>query len=561
MYFKTILDSSEIAKRNVGELGTLLSFAPGIWVGYWDSFEPWASMNILGSQANHLSLQKDGFPLLDPLTGNLDLTLVPIAIVKKIEIYPALNPFCLSPTGGLVNIITSDLPSNQPCTRIGYKSETGGLKDLDIFYGQALSSKWKILSSLNTTNHKWTRQNIRSEITFQPSLTLKMKYGIFRNQFESDLPGSMVYQENGDRFEYSHQKKDRIDHFFRVDGTLWKTETWLNLNHTRISYELKNETTSQKQILPVSNTSVHFQQRFSVKQVPVLWGVQSQLGQMKKVEGKHIQYQSTHMFSQIQCPLVKRISSIFQIHAHISPDKKIYFYGNGQLNWNSSPSQTTWIGYCQTTRDPSISEEISGLFRPSKIEHDHTVYTGIQLRNSHGFQLLIFGYLKIIQNIIEQANDDMSANQVDSFNRNIRGLGIQFLGGFWKGFSYSTIFNMIHISNQTSNHSLNIPKFWGNGRISYEHGYFKNDLQTILSFSARGWQDFRNTMMVSYQPEYRSFTDSKILFDFKIAFLLMHQATFSVDIDNLFGTKTTDLPGFSVQEKMIRVNFSWELFN
>jgi outer membrane receptor protein involved in Fe transport len=97
--------------RSAEDLPQLLSELPGVTVTRYGSYGSLATLSLRGSSPNQVAVYADGVPLGSAVTGTIDLGLVPMTPVGRIEVYRGSSPlgFGSSAMGGVVSL-TSETP-------------------------------------------------------------------------------------------------------------------------------------------------------------------------------------------------------------------------------------------------------------------------------------------------------------------------------------------------------------------------------------------------------------------------------------------------------------------
>ncbi len=97
--------------RSAETLPQLLSELPGTAVTSYGSHGALSTLSLRGSSPNQVAIYADGVPLDSALTGAIDLGLVPLGAMARIEVYRGATPlaFGSSAMGGVVSL-TSEAP-------------------------------------------------------------------------------------------------------------------------------------------------------------------------------------------------------------------------------------------------------------------------------------------------------------------------------------------------------------------------------------------------------------------------------------------------------------------
>jgi outer membrane receptor protein involved in Fe transport len=97
--------------RSAEDLPQLISELPGVTVTRYGSYGSLATLSLRGSSPNQVAVYVDGVPLNSSVVGTVDLGLVPLTGISRIEVYRGSSPlaFGSSAMGGVVSL-TSEGP-------------------------------------------------------------------------------------------------------------------------------------------------------------------------------------------------------------------------------------------------------------------------------------------------------------------------------------------------------------------------------------------------------------------------------------------------------------------
>jgi iron complex outermembrane receptor protein len=134
--------TSDRTPRSAESLPQLLSELPGVTVTRYGSSGSLATLSLRGSSPNQVAVYMDGVPLDSALTGAVDLGMVPLSAVSRIEVYRGTSPlgFGSSAMGGVV-ALTSETPA-----RSGAGLHSGAGSFATRFGGAELASVGQRLS-------------------------------------------------------------------------------------------------------------------------------------------------------------------------------------------------------------------------------------------------------------------------------------------------------------------------------------------------------------------------------------------------------------------------------
>jgi len=105
---RVIIDKEDIRRSNAQNVADLLRTVPGVEIKESSGSGSRASVSIRGSQANQVLILIDGVQLSNALTGEIDLSSIPLASVQRIEISKGASTAAQGngAIAGVMNIIT-----------------------------------------------------------------------------------------------------------------------------------------------------------------------------------------------------------------------------------------------------------------------------------------------------------------------------------------------------------------------------------------------------------------------------------------------------------------------
>ncbi len=144
--------TADRAARSAETLPQLLSELPGVVITRHGSLGSLATVSLRGSSPNQVAVYADGVPLDSAVTGSLDLGLVPLTAVQRIEVYRGASPLAhgTSAMGGTLSL-TSEAPSRSRLAAhsgLGsYATRLGGLELARVDPGRSLVARVAVLDT------------------------------------------------------------------------------------------------------------------------------------------------------------------------------------------------------------------------------------------------------------------------------------------------------------------------------------------------------------------------------------------------------------------------------
>jgi outer membrane cobalamin receptor len=123
----SVLTRADLDRLGVLTLGEALQFLPEVQMRLYGGAGALDLPSIRGSSPNQVLVLIDGIPVNSAMQGLFDLSTVSTAVVERVEVLR--GPFSAiyggSALGGVINVITSDAPSNRLVARGGGFGNTG----------------------------------------------------------------------------------------------------------------------------------------------------------------------------------------------------------------------------------------------------------------------------------------------------------------------------------------------------------------------------------------------------------------------------------------------------
>ena len=590
LFLSTKLDIQEAQKKNYRTLGDILFPLPGLWVRDMGAIGQWTSLRIWGSHQNQPLLLLDGRPIGDPWSGVSDLNLVPVDMIDHVEVYPSTNPFGFAPMGGVVNLVSAETPSNRPYTKFVYRSGTHKLSDLDVTFGQKLTPKFEILSGVlmkkygeTIPNEKYKSQQIRSKMRYTLSPELEFAYSILSNKSDLYLPFSLPIPGDSLILTTPHRDHLRHDHTLETNLNLMGTSNRICFEYTAISHEIRENNADSTHSFPVNSVTLSFKQNLKQRDIPLSWGLHTTWRRVKDLNEHAFSDTRTHGFLQGVFSLKNRFHNHFQLHGHMSTNKKLKALLSNQLSWTPGPSVQIWSGYSESIRDPSLGERYGLPFYPFppvdthqlmainywddllpnpdlKPELGRTFETGLRWQWGK-IKTHLRGYLRSARNLIEAMVTQEGIQFTNHAKATYQGFESQFYLGPWFCLNGSITLNFLNATDDEGENLLERPNSWGNGTLSWEHGFFQNDLVVYLGVTGRYWTGFWKLSGNNPDLPVMEYQDSGFCLDLKIHLTIIKNATFSFAIDNVLGTELSYVSTFFMPQKITRIGFSWEMLD
>ncbi len=584
------LPITEAYKRNYRYLGDILAALPGLWVRDVGATGQWASFRMAGSDENQPLVLIDGRPLMSPWTGICDLNLIPVEMISHIDVYPSQNPFGISAIGGLINIVTRDVPSPRPYTKFVYRTGDHNFSDLDITYGQKISSRFEILSGAllqkygeNLPDKKFKGQQIRSKIKVALSQNIGIRYSVLHNKSDLDIPYSIPIPGDTLSLDTPHQKRSRYDHTLTVDLAAWGIQNTISIDHTAISYDLSDKQTGTSTSYPVQSTALRFHQQTVILGLPLSLGIRMQRRQLRNTLGERYKDSIIHGFIHGELAVFGRFRNSFQVNPHVSTDDRVRWLLSNRLSFKIAKRWSMWAGYAEAVRNPSLGERFGYPFLPTvsvtqnqlwvsnwlmdvmanpnlEPEFSRVLETGMHWRWRR-VQAYLRGYTRTARNLIRAVESDGSIQFTNKTKETFHGMEARIQLGPWWGFRSEAVLNLVKATDIDNNNLLERPNAWGNGTVSWAHDFFESDLEVNGCLGVRYWSGCWRLIGDTPESSILLYQNPGLMLDFKIWCTVIKNATVSLAVDNILGTDVAYVSTSPLPQQTLRFGFSWELYD
>ena len=110
-----MIPSDEFSKKNISNLENALRYVPGVNMTE-DQISIRGSSGYSRGAGSRVLLALDGIPFYTGDTGETIWEMIPTAVIKRVEIIKgaASSLYGSTAIGGVINVITNDIPKNPP---------------------------------------------------------------------------------------------------------------------------------------------------------------------------------------------------------------------------------------------------------------------------------------------------------------------------------------------------------------------------------------------------------------------------------------------------------------
>ncbi len=174
------ISSEDLSKSTASNLGEFLVQIPGITILDEGAGSGQKRISIRGSNPNQVLVLLDGIPLNDPLTGEVDLNLIPVSIIESIEIKKGGN--------------SSETGSGSIGGSIDIKSKQAFGNEISLATNAGSFNAWRIQPSISGTignfnyfaNYEYRTEKGDFPYTYQKPDGEEISETRLNNEFDSE---------------------------------------------------------------------------------------------------------------------------------------------------------------------------------------------------------------------------------------------------------------------------------------------------------------------------------------------------------------------------------------
>jgi outer membrane cobalamin receptor len=197
-----VVTNDEIEQSTAQHLGDILMMLPGVNIGALGDIGQNVSLGIRGSSAGQVLILVDGVPVNDPQHGGLDLNLISLDNVQKIEVIrgAASSLYGSDALGGVVNVITWSTTYEKPFSNIAYQQGDHGLEKVAARFARSFHRRFDLNFTASSTNYDGYRNNsdylgrhLAGRLRYILGNDWQVKYSTQIYQGEVGVPGMDVW--------------------------------------------------------------------------------------------------------------------------------------------------------------------------------------------------------------------------------------------------------------------------------------------------------------------------------------------------------------------------------
>jgi len=181
---------------------------------------------LRGSSIQQSQITIDGFPVTHSQFGPYDLSLLPIAAFNTAEITHFNFTAISGHSGSIVNLTTPNNQLDHPTTKINWQKGSFGDSEVDVEYGQKVAAQTTLVGAVSYqssagkfVNSEYDAQRIRCKLNSQIKPNWNLKYQLFHNRSDIDLPVPENWQLETSP-KYFHRKTNHYLHLLDLRGNV-----------------------------------------------------------------------------------------------------------------------------------------------------------------------------------------------------------------------------------------------------------------------------------------------------------------------------------------------------
>jgi outer membrane cobalamin receptor len=515
-------------------LGDLLWEIPGAFIRDLGSAGQPSQLTLRGLGWHEIAVFVDGRTMNEPLTGTMNLNLLPLEAIQRIEYQTGARAFLygLNSTGGALNVIRQDFNTSRPYSRIRYTEGGYGFTSLDGIFSQNFTRRLNLAAGFQRQsldgrfpNSNYDAWNVRLKLRYLLSERANFVLSEVYNQTEVGLNGGVeltktVPSDVFDELRATMVNTDSYEKVHRHDITATMAYRWLGdssvvstatayYSHNLREYRDEENRPNPNGIFVQSNHStawygVKFSQDFQELGSQV--SLSGEIQKRKVTESPNVDIQDETAASltakvELDIPVVK--PAVFARYDHYRGEN-FGSYG-AEVKWVLVPGLSVFGGYSTSYRTPTIQElywrgEKLATFTKEKEKH-RFAEAGILAGMSDVLELRATFFHRHIDNAIVAEHGTAAEDPPSWSIKNVPEEVVQGINGSvtlrFGVFSGKGTWTYL-VDRREGVETKTYPKFFASGEIAYRQQLFDGHLD--LKVGLRG-KFFTSGFGESYIPE------------------------------------------------------------
>lgn len=537
---------------------------------------------INGSSVQQTIITIDGFPVNHDQFGPFDLSLLPIEGFRKIEISNFNPTKVVSQTGSTVNLITSEANFEKPLTTIVWRKGSYGDSEVDVEFGQQIARRTNFLGAVSYSssngkfpNSKYDAQKIRFQLTSRLKPDWYLKYQLFQNRSDVDIPGPEKTQLETEINNY-HQKSNHYINLLDIRGNV-KGDSLEDIRirtyYNSLYQDIKEFSQGIKETYRNRFIGILLQSYYPVKNNQVTYGLKTEYRWIRSNQLQKKGFFDSNIFA-------KSFFSIFPNHifswaGNLEINTAFGTFFSPTLNYEYSPSASFYFGLTSAIerRLPNFYElylNKSKIKGNAGLKNEKIKYFAVDLAlNANLIDFNSSFYIKQIDNPIILVEDEETEDSNIFKNRSSEFFpGYKHILYFYPTdkFTVSSELDVIFKNKLNNLFFINHPQLIKSIALEYQNYFFNNNLMAKIKIVAKYIGNRWSFIGGNYQlpPFYYSqhiiFNEWAPLIDI-ILDTKISRFFFQISVENLLSYNYQMIYGYPARETSLWMNLSWNFLD
>jgi len=552
------------------DLGDLLDYFPGIYLLDFGSSGQKLGLSRHGANNKQTTLFFDGRPFYNPIYGGIDLNFIPVGFTKTITVEQELSSPFITLNAEMISLKSDSYEEDIPFSQVSYHKAPYGFSDIDVIFGQKVSSKMDVLLGGiiksydgKTDSYSFEQQNFRGKVEYNFLPAWQFKYLWISNKINRHVPNP-VFANRSYQLTDATQKVSRFDQTLNIKGRIFKSDFQnfkANLFYSSLSTKLSDKIFDLKLTNPGRYAGFNFQiqNRFVGQRITTgadfthEWTDADEVGKNRHTFGS--------IFIQDDWDWKERFG------IRILGNYKLHNVHSSQLSGGLSSffaltkNATITASAKQSIRYPTFFElnaKTNFIGNPDlKPEIHKKISTAIEWNHDSKFFLKSIFYFKSIENRIDyQLLDSLQATWLNRDRFYYSGFDLQL------NWNFSSKFRLLILFSTIDNTKLyDQPAMMATGYLQYSGSFFQDDVRPTIRIEGRYFGE-RNSIISHpyfYEPYHENLSSVFILNAHAI--LDFGNLKIFITLENILDKKYQLIYGYSMNERTLHYGLRWEFWN
>lgn len=573
-------------QMNYRHLGDIIQYLPGIQYRNLSFGGNWAGFRISGTPLHYSNIFLNGFSIKDPVTGMADLRLIPVEMVSHLGIHSLSVYSGQNTIGGSLFLRSQSLMGiSKPYTKAVYRTGPDKWSDLDITFGQKYAENFKLIGGVllhhegEGTSYEHHRQQVRSNIQWQPIDALQISYTILHNIFKSDLQYPVTAPLDTNFILNPNLRRDQADHMFRSTFYTGQHPIQFSWHYTAAKYRLTDRYSSKKDTIRGLQHQWTLEQQIPFTKKYCGWRIHIE-NQALNVDTLNVRHANWEALLFFQHASLYNSTMKSQIGVHKGTES--LFFGKTLLIFNWDTTMTVWSGLHRSYREPTLAEKTGAVFLPTAPEYnDHWTilhfsdrFTSNQSIHPEsawtldaGIHVKLSGFKTSIRGYYQKTGQLLKLNPLDNLLQ-FKNLGTQTYYGCETQSqlnlgSHLKLLLILNLARATEQGKILLerPDLWGSTALSWRHLFFDKELDCRFVIQAQFWSEYYSLYGYDMETVQAIYHQPNWLLNGKLMLRIIQNAVISFSLDNILDTSAACTDGLLLPARSFRIGYFWELFD